>query len=130
MSGTWYHTWSKMKVLEDKIPSVPHYVVLVYREHAYIEAGRDGDADERRTVRVSDYYAFVDKAQWEQMITDIYSEKHKPKTYGYDYDKENVVFFRSSGRGSVEVKVNVNVKDADEDDGTNPMQNLGYGRGD
>lgn len=131
MSGTWYYTYSKMKVEDSKIPSVPHFAVIVYRDHAYMEAGRDkGDSDERRTARVSDYYAFTDKVQWEQMISDIYAEKHKPRVYGYNNDNENIVFFRSSGRGSVEVKVNVHVKDIDEDDSCNPMHNLGYGRGD
>lgn len=112
MSGTWYYTWSKKIVKDSKlIPAVPHYVVMVYKDHRYSEAGWDaGDSSTSACIRTSDYYAFLEseKLDWEKMISDIYTEKHTLKPY-HSYDNEDYVFFKSSGRITPSVKIDVNV---------------------
>ena len=130
MSGSWYYTWNKHIVKDPHtIPSEPHFAVMIIKDHQYTTRGYDrDDPDDTHTVKTFTYYAFLDRAQWEKMISDIYTERHSAKqTYGQPV--EDIVFFQSSGRGKVDVKISVNVA-VQGDDGTNPMHGFGHGRGD
>ena len=123
MSGSWYYTWNKHIVKDTAIPEQSHYVVLVFKDLVYTEAGYDAnDPPSRASVRVCDYYAFSDKAEWEQMIQEVYLERQKPRGYTFNTDNENVVFFHSSGRGKVSIKVGIDIQEADS---ASPMHYTG-----
>ena len=108
--GAWYHTWSKYIVKDPlRIPSAPHWAVMVFNDRRFTQRGYDrDDPDEVTTVTEMTYYAFTDKTPWESMVRDIYTELHKPKVWSSG-DNERVVFFHSGGQGSVNIDINVKV---------------------
>lgn len=129
--SSWYHTWTKyrLKDVGKDIPEHSHFAVMVIKDQQYTTRGYDrDDPDDTHTVKVFDYYAFTKKAEWEKMISDIYTDRHTSRP-SYGQPVEDIVFFQSAGRGKVDVKINVNVA-VQGDDGTNPMHGFGHGRGD
>lgn len=106
--GTWYHTYSKHKVEPKDIPEHQHFAVLVFKRETYTTPGYDKyDPVISHVVTVCDYYAFVDKNEWEKMISDIYTERHSTSSYS---QQPEVVFYHCSGKGKVKVNIDVNVE--------------------
>jgi hypothetical protein len=105
------YDWSKHLIkLPKDIPSYKHFVVMIFEQRSYSEAGYDpGDRSTIGYYQHMDYYAFKSEQRdlWEKFISAIYTERHNPNPYGSS--KEEIVFFESSSRGEVDVKINVNV---------------------
>lgn len=107
--SSWYYDYTKFKVKPENIPSHPHYAVLVFRIESYSTPAYDRfDTGGTTSVTVCDYYAFVDKTEWEKMISAIYTERHSSN---FGSDRSEIVFYYCSGRGKVNVSIDVSVKE-------------------
>lgn len=112
--GTWSYPYTKAQILKTKdIPDFPHYAVMIFKDLRYTTPGYDSrDPDVSHTVRTFEYYAFAegDKAEWEKMIRDYYTEKTNSKATYFSHDEnEDFAFFRSEGRGKVSINIDVKV---------------------
>jgi len=106
--GSWSYTYIKHRI-EDaaKIPSHPHFVVLIFKTFSYMEAGYDrDDSPSSNSRKVIDYYVFEERILWERMIRDIYMEKQTNPSH----EREEIAFFEAMGKGNVDIQINVQVK--------------------
>lgn len=95
------------------VPSVPHYAVILYRQHTYYESTgyeKPGDYPTQSKIQISDYYAFKDFKDYQNLVIAFLSRPEKK-------DGEDMVAFRSTGRTTFKLKVEVSIeqeKDSDE----------------
>lgn len=94
-----------LKNLQD-ISTNAHYVILVFEDVCFMEAGYDpGDPETMRHVTTCKYYGFGDRHTWEQCVVGLNEDAIERLKSGLH--PRRIVFFKSEGQRKLHITASV-----------------------
>ncbi len=103
------HRFRKHQVTTpEQMPKNEHYVVLLFDTFTYTEAGYDrGDPSTAGSLSTTAYFAFEDRATWEQMIREFTEERMRG---GLSSSGPRIVFMVCKGAGQLSISIQITPK--------------------